>query len=519
MAEELLATRSQVSPQVSSSDQDIIVAAKGGGIAFAGNLIDFAIRFVFGIVVARLLGAKGLGLYSLGTMIPEILAASALLGLSVGMARYIPIAVSQKDTPRLWGTIQVGIALPLLICVPLTIGVFLSADFLSQRLFSNPELAPVLRLASLGIPLLALIAILSSITQGFKRMEYKVYAEDICNNVVKLIITVVLIAAGLSVTGAITAQIVALAATVALSFYFVNRLFSFKRPLHLARRNVREMLRFTLPLYLSQLISLFSGSIETLVLGIVGVMSGVGIYTAALRLSSIGALFHQALQRIAIPMISDLYSQGRLDSLKRLYQTLTKWGMTFNLPVFLTVAVFARPLLAIFGVEFVAGSTGLVILAFGVLYNAMTGVCGSVVTMTGHSRLTAANSFISLAVSLGLDLFLIPRWGIVGAALAVMLSTIIINTLRMCQVYILLRMWPYNLSFLKPIAAALAAAVAGQLVNQRLAFVPELLQVILGAMALWIVYALVIVCLGLSKEDRLILDRLWERLRVRRLPG
>lgn len=320
-------------------------------------------------------------------------------------------------------------------------------------------------------------------------------------------------------TGAVAAHLTALAVTVVMYAVFVYRLFPLNRPLRAAQYNLGEMLRFSLPVYLSQFLSQFGGSIETLVLGSAGLISGVGVFTAALRVSAVGSMFFHSLQRIAIPMFSELYSHGRIDQLKRVYQTTTKWAMAFNLPIFLTIAIFAGPLLSVFGADFVTGASGLVILAFASLFNASTGACGSIITMSGRSKLTLANSIINLVSDIGLALLLIPRWGIVGAAVAATLGVMLINTLRLVQVYILLRIWPYNRSFFKPIAAALAAASAAFLVNRWSVPMPVVLHVMVGTIALWGTYVLVIARLGLAAEDHLILDKFWARFRAWRSLG
>ncbi len=495
-----------------ASDRDVITTAKGGGIAFAGNLAVYAIRFVFGVVMARLLGADLLGLYSLSLTVVSVVGVLASLGLSAGMARYVSIAVGERDEVRLWGTIQVGIALPGLIGSLLAVGVFVLAGPLSVRFFERPDMAAVLRLASWGIPLLSLLAVLEGIVQGFKRLEYIVY-ETVSMNSLKLLLSALLIWVGLGVMGAVAAHVVAQGVAVVLLIYFVHRLFPLNRPWALARRRVWETLRFTLPLYFSQLLRRFSGSIETLILGALGVMSGVGIYATVLNLSSIGIMFHNALQKIAVPMISDLHHRGKFGQLQRVYRTTTKWGLLFNLPIFLIIAIFADPLLAIFGDDFVAGATGLTILAFSTLFNASTGVCGSVITMTGHSRLTFVNSLIYLGVNVLLDLLFIPRWGVMGAAIAVTLSGVLINTLRVAQVWTLLRLWPYDASFLKPVAAGLTAVAVTGLTKRWLLPLPAILQVVLGTLLLVGVYVVVIISLRLSAEDRLVLDRLLVRFR------
>jgi O-antigen/teichoic acid export membrane protein len=495
----------------SSSDQIILAAAQGGGIAFAGNLFVYLIRFAFGVVIARLLGAQLLGMYSLGMTFPEVAGTMALLGLGSGVARYIPIAFHQKDEARLWGIIQVGLVIPSVLGLVLALGIFLFADPIASRVYHQPALAPILRLASWAIPLLALITVLEAITQGFKRMEYKVYSEDITLNVLKLLLTVALVGAGLGVMGAVAAYLVALVVTVVMLFVFVNHLFSLNRPWQTAQRNAGELFHFSLPVYLSQFVNEFGGSIGTLVLGLFGTVSGVGIFTAASRLSTIGLLFYFSLMRIATPMVSDLHSRGKIDELGRMYQIMTKWGLAFNLPVFLTTAIFAQPLLSIFGQDFVSGAAGLTILAFASLFNASTGVCGTIVTMTGHSKLSLANSILSLVVTIGLDLLLIPQWGLVGAAVASALSVILLNVLRLAQVYLLLRIQPYNLSFLKPLAASLAAAGAAYIANGWLMLRPDLVRLVLGSGVLWGVYAGALVLLRLDNEDRLVLKRFGAR--------
>ena len=497
-----------------SSDQVILTTAKGGGIAFAGNLFGYCIRFAFGILIARLLGAELFGLYSLGMTFPEIAGTMALLGLGAGLARYIPIAINQKDEARLWGLIQVGIVIPGLVGLALALVMFLSADLISYRLYDQPTLAPVLRLASWAIPLFALIYVLEAITQGFKRMEYKVYSVDITLPVLKLLLTVVLVVGSLGVMGATAGYVIPLAVTVVMLFVFVNHLFPLKRTWQTAKYNFRELFRFSLPVYLSQLVNQFGSRIGTLVLGFFGTASGVGIFTASLRVSSIGMLFYSSLMRIAAPMIADLHSEGKIDQLERMYQATTKWGMSFNLPVFLTTAIFAPLILSIFGQDFVAGTTALTILAFAALFDASTGVCGTIVTMTGHSKLSLANSLTSLVVSVGLNLLLIPRWGIVGAAAAGALCVILLNVLRLIQVYILLRIQPYNLGFLKPILAALAAALVAYIASAWMVFLPAILQLVIGAVLLWGVYAGIIVLLRLDDTDRMVLKRLWTRLPI-----
>lgn len=500
----------------SSSDQNIILAAKGGGIIFASNFIVYFLRFVFGLVMARMLGAELLGLYTLTLTVVSVVSVIASLGLSAGMSRYIPIALQKSDNVYLRGIIQVGIVVSGFASLLFAFGVFLLAGPISEYFFKQPDLKPLLQLASLIIPAGTLITVLRGVIQGFKELKYIAY-EDIALNFVKLVLTVIFIWVGWGTIGAIGAHILAYFIGGLMLFYFIHKLFPLFENLTKADRNTKSILRFTLPLYLSQLLRQFSGSIQTFVLGTMGVMSGVGIYTTVLRLSGVGNMFHNALQTIAIPMISDLHSRGEKEQLNRVYRTITKWSITFNLPIFLVTCIFAAPLLSFFGEDFIAGVSGLIILAFSALFNVSTGVCGSIITMTGHSRLTFINSIITLVLNIVLSLFFIPAWGVIGAALAIAICSILVNTLRLIQVYILLGLWPYDLSFLKPITAALVAAGFVYSVNLWLVIFPALIQLIAGASLIGVIFVVVIILLKLSEEDRLVLKRLSDRFKLKRV--
>ncbi len=344
-------------------------------------------------------------------------------------------------------------------------------------------------------------------------MEYEVYGVDIAFNLSKLIFSVIFLLMGLSVVGVLIAQNIGLAITVGMLFYFVHQLFPLKRPINQAKREFRELFRFSLPVYLTRVLNSFSGSLESLVLGVMGLVSGIGIYTTAMRLSGIGEIFHRSLQKIAMPMISDLYSRHEMNQLKRFYRTTTKWDLTFNLPIFLTITFFAAPLMSIFGEEFEAGTTGLIILAFGTLLNTSTGVCGAMITMTGYTKLTFINSIISLGVNIFLDVLLIPKWGIVGAALAITLTIFVTNTLRTIQVYFIHHIGPYDRSFIKPIAAAIITSIIVYFLLIISSSINDLVMAIIGTAILWGSYIALVYLFGLSEEDRLILNRLKERIR------
>jgi O-antigen/teichoic acid export membrane protein len=291
--------------------------------------------------------------------------------------------------------------------------------------------------------------------------------------------------------------------------YLVHKLF----PLGDAFRarvkyDTKEITRFSLPLFLSTLLNQFSRRLEELFLGIFSIVINVGIYSAMLSFTQIGTLANVALRGIATPIITELHHQKKMGELKRFYQTVTKWSLIFNLPIFLTSVLFGEALLGLLGKEFTIGAFGLAILSLGNLVDAGTGASGVMVSFAGFSRLTLLNSVVYLVSSIALALLLIPTWGLIGAAWAGSLTVVIVNLMRAVQIYVLLeRTLPFNRSFVKPLMALLAAGTVTFL--GKLFILPDsptwqmftLLPVMLCT------YTGVIILMGLSPEDKLVLEK------------
>jgi O-antigen/teichoic acid export membrane protein len=298
-------------------------------------------------------------------------------------------------------------------------------------------------------------------------------------------------------------------------FYFLNRLFTLRRPLNTGQRNPRELLRFSLPVYFTRLIKTFRGNIQTLLLGAFHAVTTVGVFAVASRVNMVGKMFQESIVTASAPIVSELYDQGKSAQLSRFYQTMTKWTFTVNLPLFLILQLFPGVILSIFGREYVGGATALTILAWGNLVDAATGICGVVIDMTGKTGLKLVNVITVSGLLLGLNLLLTPRWGLLGAATAAATATATVNLLRLAEVYVLYGLVPYNVGFLKPIAAGIVALAAGWSMSHWLLTEETLVFTAINVAVLLAAYAAAIVLLGLEQEDRAVLERIGTRIQAR----
>ncbi|MGH8624652.1 MAG: polysaccharide biosynthesis C-terminal domain-containing protein, partial [Gammaproteobacteria bacterium] len=152
-----------------------------------------------------------------------------------------------------------------------------------------------------------------------------------------------------------------------------------------------------------------------------------GIYEAAAKTAMLASLFLTAVSATAAPMIASLHGRGDHASLQGIVTSATRWMWFPSLVIALGLIFLASPILGLFGPVFAEGRWALRLLALGQLINASTGPVGYLMGLTGYQNLSARVFGITAMVNIVLNATFIPIWGLEGAALATMGTTILWN--------------------------------------------------------------------------------------------
>jgi len=514
-AAEPLASPAQQPPPDSTKPHDgVLVIARGGGTLFAGRLFTWGVRFALAIVLARSLKADGYGLYNLAIGMATLVATFPPIGLDTALLRFTATALARGAPDVARANIRLVLVLSGALSLIATIGLAALASPVAELVMHDARLAPLLVIASLAIPGMVLNRHLGAVLQGVRRLDLGTLAEQFAQPFARAILIGALLLIGMTVSGALAAWVLATCIATALLAWFVWK----HVPVSAGREErpqTSQMLRFSLPVFFSNIVTSVGDNLQTIFLGLLGTVSAVGVFGVANQLNLIGSLFHSSVVSGSMALFAETEARGDRRGLESLYQTVSKWSVSLNLPLFLAVVLFPDALLSLFGPEFSDGVTALVILAFANIINAATGTSGAVLDMTGHSVVKLVNASVALALAVGLNLLLIPTYGLVGAAISVLASTAAVNVLRVGEVFVLLGTSPYNRSFLKPLAAGLVGLAAALAVRLVVPNAPAL-QALFGIGALFGAYALTLTRLGLSAEDRLVMNRAWNRVRRRR---
>jgi O-antigen/teichoic acid export membrane protein len=494
-------------------DRETLTIARGAGVVFFGTLVGSVLRYLFQIAIARTLGPDSFGVFSLGFTLFRWISIIAELGLLSGVVRYVALFRAGEDAERVKGTIILALRLVFLSSTGLALMLFLVAGPIARGLFHEPDLAGVLRWFALAIPFTTPATVMLFAIQGFKIMEYTIVVKEIVSPLGRLVLLLVLFLLGGQLHGAVaTYALVALLAT-GLGYRYLTKTFpplskGALRPVYAPK----EILTFSYPILLVQVLTFANLWMDSTFLGYFRTSQEVGIYSAAQRTAFLSTLIMQSFNAIFSPVISGLWAEERYDELGHHYRSVAKWIFTVNLPICLAVLLFAEPLMGIFGSGFAQGATSLRILSVGWLLMSATGPANRTIVMSGRSKLNLANALFAFTLHVALNLLLVPRHGIVGAAWAAGLSISLGSGIACLEVKLLLRIDPWRLGFLKPVVAGLVSIGSVLLVGTYALPGHGLMASAALAALLALVYLGILLLLGIDQADRIVLDRLKEKL-------
>ena len=181
-----------------------------------------------------------------------------------------------------------------------------------------------------------------------------------------------------------------------------------------ARR--RQVLRFAWPRTLSAGLEQGIVWLDVVLVGLIAGAAAAGVYGAASRFVAAGLIVDAAIRVVVSPRFSVLLHSGRADLAQDLYRVAATWLVLFATPAYLLLAIFAPTVLGWLGPGFEDGATVLAVLCCGAVVTFMAGNVHSLLLMSGRSGWAAFNKAVVLSLNVGANLLVIPRWGIVGAA-------------------------------------------------------------------------------------------------------
>jgi O-antigen/teichoic acid export membrane protein len=405
------------------------LARKASG-AFALKCTFICLSFVISFLLARVLGATGYGVYAYAMSWATLLGQLTMLGTDTLLVRNVA-AYQAQSAPGLmrgllrWAHYTVAI---------LSSGTALLAAgviwMLSDRL--DVQTLSALWIALFFLPLTALTGLRRATMQGLHHVVTGELPEMLIRPV-SLILMIggayLLLGKNLSAIWAVGLNVLAAGIAFLIGTLFLRKILSQAVSKASPVYQIHMWMVSALQLMLYAAIHMIDGKTDILMLGTLKGASAVGVYHIVSRGSDMVSFILTAVNTALSPTIVSLYASGDMQRLQSVITRSARVVLFTSLPIGLALIVFGDRFLLLFGPDFTQGHAALAILCVGGLMNTACGSVGRLLIMTGHERFVMIATAISTTLNIVLNLVLIPRWNLVGAATATATSMILWNLL------------------------------------------------------------------------------------------
>ncbi len=480
---------------------DLSAITKGAGITFSGMIGEKCLLFFYTIFIANTLATSDLGIYFLGITIIMFLTVLSNLGLTNGVIRFVSMHNGRNDVCRVKGTVLSCLAISMIASLGMTGIIFLLGDIIAVYIFHKSELGEAIRLLSLSIPFVNLLRIFLTSTRALKLMQYTVYAENLAWIGLRFLFALFFLwVLKLGLKGIILAYVVSSVLSAGLGFYFCCRFIPLVDKRIKSIFEIKRLLKFSVPMVFSAFFHNLNTHVDILMLGLFVSATEVAIYTVSARLIILGGVVLAIFQPIFQPFVSDFYAKKEMEKIAILLKTITKWIVIISFPIFVSLVSFPAFFLHFFGDQFVQGAGCLSILAIAYILSSISGPTNTLIIMSGRSDITLKNNLTVLITNTILNYLLIPKYGIVGAALATGISLVLIALIRIIEANYLMKIHPFRMDLWKPISAGLMSSILILFLHSGIPIVGNHMTILLLFLFCFS-YLLFIYLFRLSKED------------------
>ena len=478
--------------------------ARGGSLNLIGAGVSAVTTLGVTVFVTREFSKPVAGAFFTATSAFLIVEAVASLGANVGLVYFIARLRSlgeQKRIPTILRAAIIPVIVASLLLTVIMVGVaeplakvLLSGHLAKGGAVSAPAVAQSLRALALTLTFAALLDTYLGIGRGYRDMRPTVVIDKVSRSIVQMLGVIVAAVAG---SAALLAPLWALpyVPAAAVAWLWVRRirrrpskgprgmpdvppelaaLLAISTPVpkikgalrgsrtaqrRLANANPRGFWAFTTPRGIASLAKI---TLQRIDIVLVAIMLGPGwaaVYTAATRFLVVGQLGNMAISMAAQPRFTELFALGDRRSANVIYQVTTAWLVLLTWPLYMLAVVYGPEVLSVFGHSYKAGASVMLILGLTMLLATACGQVDMVLITTGRSSWSLVNGLLAVAVNVSLDLVLIPRYHLTGAAIGWAVAIIVTNLMPMAQLASSIHLQPFGRGTL--LAAGLSALAFG----------------------------------------------------------
>ena len=388
---------------------------KGVTLTGLGTFLQIALGF-FGLIVAiRILPKEEFGIFVLIQVIALFFAMLSSLALENISVTKLITSVNNEKKPEVTNTailykicIMALISLVILLCRPLIYSIFKSAELILLA----PYIVIFFVLSSLN-------ELHLSILQGFHQYD-KMALAQIINGLTKLLLIIVLlILFKTGLRGLISAFLLSFTASILFQYFSIP----IRKRFNFNKKVIKEIFLFGLPLGFNSMLTFMFTKIDRFMIGAMMSPIGVAYYEVASKIPDSSTRMFEAFKSVFFPNMAELFAKGRPKEAEKLLSNSIRMISFITIFSAFIIALFSKDIVRIlFSERYMASAPALSFLMLSLSIMLTGNILGTSLVALGQSdKPVKINSITTLANIIG-NLIMIPRFGIMGAVYATMLS-------------------------------------------------------------------------------------------------
>ena len=414
------------------------VELKRGAFLNTIGMLASNFRGIFTFLVARLLGPAALGIFSVAWSTTDTISKIGVLGLDNAIITFIARSEAVGDRLRSRRLFRVAVVLGIVQSAVTAVIVITAIRLFSHRLHLQPEMVSALAVLLCAMPGVALYRISTSVSRGMKVMQHDIYSRGVTEPIATTLAFLFALVIGFGKFAPEVAAILGTATSGVVALALASKLFR-RIPAHRDAvprlSEARRLIGYSASISVYQFINAFISGLDLIMLGyFVGHAPGVtlatvGVYSAVVGTANGLRKVNQAFNPIFAPVVAGMTATGDHERAAHTYSNLAQWMLWILLPLVAVMALAGGAILSIYGAAFRQGAAWLGIVALASALNAFVAL-GETVIMVQRPRLNLLHSAITCTVAVAGLLWLIPRFGVTGAAFGILLPYIVQGILR-----------------------------------------------------------------------------------------
>lgn len=380
-----------------------------------GEIICRALGLILVISLARYLGPKDYGIYTLALTFYTIFLLITNLGIDTLLTRDI-----SRD--RSLVSIYFGSVFPIKLIVSV-----LSISFVTILLLLlkyNSLVAISILLLCVGIVFSSLNDTLNSIFFAYESMEYPTLV-NIARSSLSLGLILILIFLETNVLLIILAQLFSFLFSLIITLILFNSKITKLKKVKFKFWKSKEIIIQSLPFFFISALFILSSRIDIIMISKYVGEAGVGIYNTAVELINIIMIVAVLINKVFFPSISRYFKEN-YEKMTEISNAGIKILISVSIPIAVGVFILApRIITFIFGAKYVGSGLILRILALSVLMAPGLGFLSWVFTAMDNIRIIMWTNGIALLLNVTLNLILLQAYGVLGAAISSVLCSVL----------------------------------------------------------------------------------------------